>query len=202
MPSPVCSRTGFRKSPRSCLLLSLILLVCGTAFGKIEHRAEITAHPEYMEISVFVNGADPQVLFQNLDEGMTARLEYEVRVSQPRSLPLRILGSRVLQQYRVVYDLRWDPFRRRFTITTQDGGAFTFTHTTALWQFFFELPGFRVPWRNLGLEHHASNGRYLVETRVTYEPIVFVPGLSILSLLLPRARQSSTWWSDAVEAPR
>ncbi len=202
MPSRVCSKTDFRKSPHSCLLVSLLFLVCGVAFGRIEHKAVIAPHPEYMEISVLVSGADSQLLFRNLGEGMTARLEYEVRISEPRTSPLRILGPRVLREFRVVYDLRWDPFRRRFTITTHDGGTYTFTDRTALWQFFFELPGFRVPWDGLDFDDRSSGRRCLVETRVTYEPIVFMPGLSIVSMLLPHARQSSTWGSDAVEVPR
>jgi hypothetical protein len=199
MPSQVCSRIGFRRSPHSCLAVALLLLVCGVAYGRIEHKAVVTSHPDYLEVNVFVSGADPELLFRNLDEGMTARLEYEVRISEPRSSPMRVLGPRMLRELRIVYDLRWDPYRRRFTISTNDGGTYTFSDRTALWQFFFELPGFRVPWKSLDLDNPSSSGRWLVETRVIYEPIVFVPGLGILSLLLPYARQSSTWWTDSVE---
>ncbi len=195
-----CSRNVFRKSRRSLVLL--ILLAPVAVHAQIEHETRMIALQDHFEVSIAVNGAAPDLLFDNLREGLAARLEYAVRVSSPRNLPFSFLGSRLLREYRVIYTVRWDPFRDRYTITTQDGGLFTFRDEAALWGFLFSLPRYRIPWQAVDGENLPSPSRYQVDTQVIYEPVVFVPGLSILSVLLPHARQSSPWERAYVEEPR
>ena len=206
MRSPRCSRTVFRKNLRNLVLLVLLVLLALVApvgvSAQIEHETRMTASRDYFEVSVSVNGADPDLLFSNLSEGLTARLEYAVRVSHPRNPPLSLFGSRLLSEYRVIYYARWDPFRDRYTITTQDGGLFTFRDEDALWRFLFTLPHYRIPWHGIAASDAAAPPRYQVDTQVVYEPVVFVPGLSVLSVLLPHARQSSPWERDYLEEPR
>lgn len=203
MRSPRCSRTVSRKSLRNPVLLIPFILVVPVAVpAQIEHETQVIALRDYFEVSISVNGADPDLLFGNLAEGLTARLEYAVRVSHPRNPPLSLFGSRLLSEYRVIYHARWDPFRDRYTISTQDGGLFTFRDEAALWRFFFTLPHYRIPWQGIGAGDPATPSRYQVDTQVVYEPVVFVPGLSILSVFLPHARQSSLWERSYLEEPR
>ncbi|MFW6312953.1 MAG: hypothetical protein ACOC2N_03630 [Spirochaetota bacterium] len=98
------------------------------------------------------------------------------------------------------YELIWDPFRERFTISTHDGAFYTFRDESAAWSFFFTLSGYRIPWA--AFSGSEESGRVRIETRTVYEPIVFVPGLGILSIFLPHSRYQSSWRTFEREVSR
>ncbi|MFW5718453.1 MAG: hypothetical protein ACOCWX_03885 [Spirochaetota bacterium] len=189
------SRTVSRKSPRRLLLFFVIaaLLAPVSATAQVDHTINVGATRDYLAVSVDVSGADAAMLFANINDGLTARLEFIIRVLEARRGLLSVFGSRMLREFRVIYETRYDPFRRRYTVTTQDGGFYTFGDRARLLDFFFTLPGYRIPWAALGLDHAAPDAELVVETRVVYEPIVFAPGLSILSGLMSDTRRQSPW---------
>lgn len=192
-----CSTTDSRKSRPDVsrlVVLATLLAVTPALAAQIAHDASVATTDELLEVTVRVAGADPESLFANLNEGLSARLEYAIRILEPRPRALVMLGPRLDREFRVIYDLHFDPFRDRYVVQTQDGGRYLFPDEATLWEFFFELPGYRIPHSAL----HAS-GHLYIDTRVTFEPIVFVPGLSILSVFMPRSRQLSAWERDVVE---
>lgn len=201
MRSLRCSRTGSRKIRRSHLILALSLLVPTLLHAQIAHETTTVGHPDHLEVSIVVRGADPQLLYANLGDGMTARVEFTIRITEPRRSPANLFGSRLLREDRVVYNLRWNPFRERYAITTNSGDTYDVGGASALDNVFFSLSGYRIPWHAVTPED-APVDRYQVETRVVYEPIVFVPGLTILSVFMRHARQTTPWIRTVVEAIR
>ena len=189
------SRTVSRKSPRRLLLSFVIaaLLAPVSATAQVDHTLSAGGTPDFLAVSVDVSGADAAMLFANVNDGLTARLEFIIRVLEARDGLMSVFGSRMLREFRVIYETRYDPFRRRFTVTTQDGGFYTFSERARLLDFFFSLPGYRIPWAALGFAHAPSDVELVVEARVVYEPIVFAPGLSILSGLVSDTRRQSPW---------
>lgn len=194
------SRTASRKSPRRLVLVTLIaaLLAPGAVSAQVDSTVTVGATPDFLSVSIDVTGADEEVLFANVNDGLTARLEYIIRVLEARDGLLSAFGSRMLREFRVIYETRYDPFRRRYTVTTQDGGFYTFGERERLLEFFFSLPGYRVPWSALGLDHPPSQTELVIEARAVYAPIVFAPGLSILSVLNADARRQSPWRTATV----
>ena len=201
MRSLRCSRTGSRKIRRSHLIFALSLLVPTLLHARIEHETTTVGHQDYLEVSIVVHGADSDVLYANLGDGMTARVEFTIRVTQPNRSPASFFGSRLLREDRVIYDLRWNPFRERYAITTNSGDTYDVGGAPALDSVFFTLSGYRIPWQSV-LPDDAPVDGYQVETRVVYEPIVFVPGLTILSVFTRHARQTTPWIRTVVEAVR
>ena len=204
MPSRACSTIDFRKSPRSIRVALFLLFYALTPVlsAQITHTSTADSTPDYLEVSIAVRGADPADLFAGLDDGLTARTEYAIRVMEPRTGPMNIFGARLLREFRVSYEIRYDPFRRRYTLTTHDGGLYTFRDTDSLWSFFFSLPEYRIPWEAVEPSIRSADASLMIETRVTYSPIVFVPGLSILSILLPDSAQQSGWVRREIEVAR
>ncbi|HKJ85382.1 MAG TPA: hypothetical protein VKA06_04865 [Spirochaetia bacterium] len=183
------SRIDFRKSLRSILLV--LILVPALAWAQIDHSTELQVNEDYLEVNITVDGAEPEPLFANLEDGLSASIEYMIRVVEPVRRPWQALGSRVLHEFLVKYELIWDPFRERFTISTHDGAFYTFRDEADVWAFFFRLSDFRIPWT--AFSDSGEPGRIRIETRAMYEPIVFVSGLSILSIFLPHSRYQSSW---------
>lgn len=189
------SRTASRKSPRRLLVLVVIGVLFGPvrAVAQFDHTMTVTTATDYLAVSIDVSGADAAVLFANINDGLTSRLEYIIRVLEARDGLLSVFGSRMLRQFRVIYEARYDPFRRRYTVTTQDGGFFTFRDRDRLLDFFFSLPDYRVPWTAVGLDAAPEQRELVVEARVVYDPLVFAPGLTILSAVVPDSRRQSPW---------
>ncbi|MFW5718326.1 MAG: hypothetical protein ACOC0E_12875 [Spirochaetota bacterium] len=188
------SRTASRKSPsRHLLPVAIALLVSLPAVAQVDHSLAIGTTADHLAVSIDVSGADASVLLANINDGLTSRVEYIIRVLEARDGLLAVLGSRMLREFRVIYETRYDPFRRRYTVTTQDGGFYTFHDSDRLLDFFFSLPGYRVPWTALEPGRVRDERDLLVETRVVYDPIVFAPGLSVLSVLMSDARRQSPW---------
>lgn len=198
MRSHRSSRIDSRKSPRSILLV--LILVPALAWAEIDHSTELQVNEDYLEVNITVDGAERGPLFANLEDGLSASIEYRIRLVEPVRRPWHALGSRVLHEFLVTYELIWDPFRERFTISTHDGGFYTFRDEAAVWSFFFALSDYRIPWAAF-----AGGGKpeqIRIETRTVYEPIVFVSGLRILSIFMPHARYQSSWQTFEREVSR
>lgn len=255
MLSQRSSTTDSRKSPRrrsGARLLPATLLVLGSlllpryAPAQISHESSVRPRDSYLSVSLAVGGAEPEELFANLHDGLTARLEYSMRLLALRPMPASILGPRLIREFQIAYEMRWDPFRRRYTAQTHDGAFYTFRDEASLWSFIFSLSDYRIPWEAFASTGGASAGnviagdatagdaaagdagagaggagaggadgatpgravrpqlddRYHLQTRVVYQPIVFVPGLAVLSVLPGRARETSGWTTHEIEVPQ
>ena len=238
MLSQRSSTTDSRKSPRrrpGSLLLPAFLLLGSfllpqSAPAQISHESSVRPRESYLSVSLAVGGAEPEELFANLHDGLTARLEYSMRLLALRPMPASILGPRLIREFHIAYEMRWDPFRRRYTAQTHDGAFYTFRDEASLWSFIFSLSDYRIPWEAFASAGDAGAGddgagddgagdalgavvagrtvrsqladRYQLQIRVVYQPIVIVPGLAILSVLPGRARETSGWTTHEIEVPQ
>lgn len=222
MRSPRSSRTGSRKSRpdrvalrshRVRLLIATLVLSCAApAAAQLRHEATVVTDDDFIAISVRASGVEPETLFSNLEQGLSARVDFEIRALERRDGAMTLLGPRLIREFTVIHEVQWDPFRRRYVITTQDGARYPFRDEASLLTFLVELPDFRIPWS--ALEYAAGDGviaraerepvprrpgSLMIETRVVYRPIVFVPGLSILTVFLPDSRMTTPWQLVPIE---
>ncbi len=191
---PRCSRTGSRKSPANGISGVLLLLAASTLPAQLQHQTVIQTTSDYLTIEMTVAGADVEALFETLHGGMRVRVEYRLRISYPRDRPFRMLGDRLLREFRPSVEARWDPFLAAYVMVTSDGTKFAYAEEAAFYSDLFSLSDYRIPWtavlRAPGL---------VVETSAEYTPIVFVPGLSILSLFTANRSESSPWSRQIVD---
>jgi hypothetical protein len=189
MPWHGSSRTVSRKNLARAALVALLLVPAVTAVADLQHETAVTPSGELIVVSIRVAGADVDELFSGLRDGMRARVEYRIRVAAPRSRPFRLLGDRLLREFRPAVEVRWDPFLASFVLESSDGETVEITEESELYARLFALDSYRIP-----LSALAPADQVVVETRVAYTPVVFAPGLSILSLF-PRNRTLLTPWA-------
>lgn len=168
-------------------MVCLFLLALPFSLLAVEHTTTIESHDDFLEVSITVVGADLSRFFDNLMDGMRARVEFDIRVSEPRNRLGRLFGDKFVRQFQPSYEAKWDPYDSRYIVTSHDGGRYRFSDEAALWQFFFTLPEYRIPWSAL------PQTEIVIETYVTYTPIVFVSPFAILSLLRSDDTESSEW---------
>lgn len=193
MRLPLFSRTDSRKS-RLRTLAALLLVVSQGISADIIHQTQVRAHQEYLSFTIDVEGAGADSFLANIESGYRARIEYILRVAEDTS-PFLGIRQTQLPQFVVTYDAWWDPFRRRFVIETNDGDLLRFETASELWTFFFALDEFRVPTIAIPTEPDRP---LVVETRASFYPIVFAPGLRILSVFARDARQRTPWVRTAL----
>lgn len=194
MPWPGCLRTGSRKSPARTLIAALLFLPATTAGAQLHHQAAVVPTESHLDISITATGADIDSLFDTLREGMRARIEYRIRVTAPRARPFRWLGDRLVEELRPTFDVRWDPYLSRYEVEDGSGELRAYEDEAALYAEFFSLSHYRVPW-----EAVAGESLVIVETSARYTPIVFVPGLSILSIFTQNRSANSPWARHVVD---
>lgn len=183
-----CLRTDSRKSLAKVVSCALLLLTAFRLPAQLQHATVIRPAPEYLSIGIDVAGADVDSLFETLQGGMRARVEYRIRISYPRERPFRVLGNRLLREFRPSVEASWDPFLEAYLMVADDDSTTVYRDEAAFYTDLFTLTDYRIPWsviyRDPGL---------VVETSAEYTPIVFVPGLSILSLFTANRSDSSPW---------
>jgi hypothetical protein len=139
-------------------------------------------------VSITAAGADVAELFQTLNKGLRVRIEYRIRISLSRSGLFGFLGDRLLAEYHPGVVGRWDQYRVAYVMEGDDGTERVYTDEAAFYGDLFSLSDFRIPWpespRETGL---------VIEASAEYTPIVFVAGLSILSLFTANRSESSPW---------
>ena len=191
---PRCSRTDSRKSLVKGISGVLLLLVASTLPAQLQHQAIVRPTPDYLSIDMTVAGAEVEVLFETLHAGMRVRVEYRIRISYPRDRPFRMLGDRLLREFRPSVEARWDPFLAAYVMVEDDGTAFAYADEAAFYADLFSLVNYRIPWSAVRRESGL-----VVEACAEYTPIVFVPGLSILSLFTANRSDSSPWSRHIVD---
>ena len=183
-----CLRTGSRRNLARPFSFILLMLVAGSLSGQIQHSSQIRITDDYLELNIRVAGAEIDDLFATLRNGMTARLEYRIRVSYPRIRPFRLFGNRLVREFRPAFEARWDPFVSAYVLVGHDGKAETYEDEAALYARMFSLDAYRIPWSAI-----RSDRDLVLEISAEYTPIVFVPGLSILSLFTANRSEQSPW---------
>ncbi len=185
---PRCSRTDSRKSLVKGISGVLLLLAASTLPAQLQHQTVIQPTPDYLSIDMTVAGADVEALFETLHEGMRVRVQYRIRISFPRDRPFRMLGDRLLREFRPSVEARWDPFLAAYVMVTDDGTMFEYADEAAFYSDLFSLADYRIPWSAV-----RRDSGLVVEASAEYTPIVFVPGLSLLSLFTSNRSESSPW---------
>ncbi len=191
---PRCSRTDSRKSLVKGISGVLLLLAASTLPAQLKHQAIVRPTPDYLSVDMTVAGAEVEVLFETLHEGMRVRVEYRIRISYPRDRPFRMLGDRLLREFRPSVEARWDPFLAAYVMVEDDGTTFAYADEAAFYADLFSLANYRIPWSAVRREPGL-----VVEACAEYTPIVFVPGLSILSLFTANRSDSSPWSRHIVD---
>ena len=188
MRLPRSLRIDSRKNRRR-VALALLVVCAGTLFADITHDTSITSSRDHLTLHINVQGAQAEAFLGNIDSGYRARIEYTMRFV---TLDLAFLGIRqtALPQFVVSYDAWWDPFRELYVIETNDGDLLRFENASELWEFFFSLRDYRIP--SIALRS-ADADSLVLESRAHFYPIVFAPGLRILSVFLRDSRQRTDW---------
>lgn len=188
MPWPGCSSPGSRKSPVRTLATLLLVLCAPNVAAQIQHEVKIEETTDHLSISMTAAGADVEELFATLQEGLRVRVQYRIRVTQPRERPFQVLGDRLVQEFRSGREAYWDPFLMAYVVTDDEGWQELFRDEATMYSEFFVLRDYRIPWTDI-----PSDRGLAVEASAEYTPIVFVPGLSILSLFTATSSEASHW---------
>ena len=197
------SRIDSRRSLRSLLLVVAIAGLSQPVPAQLTHNAVYRPERTFLEITVQAAGADLAVLQQNLDAGLTARVEFAIRVLEPRVGVWRVFGDRGIREYVTGSEARWDLFTQRYVIRSDDGTRFSFASVDELTRFLFSLQQYRIPWIGMTDRRGTVAEHVVLETQVRYSPVVFVPALAILAFFRVEERLVSPWVrSPVIEVPR
>jgi len=164
--------------------------------AQFSHSTTLTPTPGYLSLHIVSSGAEVDDLFETLHEGMRVRLEYRIRVSVRREGPFRFLGDRLLREFDPAVEAQWDPFRGQYLILPDDGEIHGYSDEAEFYAALFELNDYRIPWDVL-----RQDVALVIETTTEFTPVVFVPGLTILTLFSSN-RSESSGWSRHIVAPR
>ena len=188
MQLPHCSKTDSRKNLAKVASGVLLFLVAAVLPAQLQHETLVEQSADYLSLQMTVAGADVESLFTTLRDGMRVRVEFRIRFSYPRQRPFRLLGDQLLREFNPSVEARWDPFLESYYLVTDDQTTTTYRDEAAFYADLFTLRDYRIPWSAVRLEPGL-----VVETSAEYTPIVFVPGLSILSLFTANRSDSSPW---------
>lgn len=196
MPWPRCSRIDSRRSRGRALCVASLLLLAPGVCAQFDHATAILPAPTYLSVAIASSGADVEALFTTLHDGLRVQVEYRIRVAIPRDYPFRFLGDRVLREFNAPVEAHWDPFRSEYRIIHSTGLVTSHSDEAEFYTALFELDDFRIPWASI-----RRDVALVVETSVEYTPVVFVPGLSILSFLSSNRRETSNWSRHVLAPP-
>lgn len=185
-----CSRIGFRKNRRR-ICLALFVLLTTALPAQIAHRGTVERTADGLVVTMAITGADQTEFFRNLNDGLTTRLQFRLRISEPRPFPFTLLGARFLNEYTLEHSASWDPFRAAYVLEGPGGRETLFDDPQALWRRFFLLDGYLIPVGEL--PGGAGESQPVIEIRASYRPIVFVPALGVLSVFLSEDRDATGW---------
>ncbi|MFP4375625.1 MAG: hypothetical protein ACLFP4_01165 [Spirochaetales bacterium] len=184
MRSRRCSRTDFRKSLRSVGLVAMLVAAAYPLAAQLSHEEQVFATRDVVSVSIDVSGYNRSEFFTNLYDGMTARIEYRIRFSVPREQPFQVLGPRLLHEVTFHRSVYFDRFSGLFHITRDDDLARQVQTEGELLEDFFVLDSREIELESIPVGDLLESESFLVETRVVYNPILFVPALRILSVFL------------------
>jgi hypothetical protein len=192
MPWPRYSKIASRRNLRRLFTLGLAILPL-PLFAQLSHQIDIRTDDQMLELTITATGASLEELRHNLDDGLTAGVEMVIRISEPRRPPFRFMGDRLIREFRPGARAHWDAFAQRYVVQADDGSRYAVSSIEELARILFSLIEYRIPWNAMEDRSGALPEQLVVETQVTYIPVVFVRALTILLFFPPNERVSSSW---------
>lgn len=123
-----------------------------------------------------------------LEEGLTAEIQFQLRLYRRQPGLLRFLGDRLVVERRVLQTARFDSFEGRYRIRRQDRELGAYSEPGEALEAFCSLSDF--PLADLS---EAGPGQYYIAARARLTPVKMVAPLNIITLFLPRLAFSSPW---------
>ena len=139
---------------------------------------QVTRGPATLQVQARVLAPDAAEVLAALERGLTAEIEYQVRLLETRQGLFAVFGARQVSQVSVTLTARWDRFEDRYVITTQDG---TTTHHQS--PVDFEAAFYRVRDLNLWPLTDLSPGIYYVSARFRLQSVRLVPPLDLITII-------------------
>ena len=147
------------------------------------------------KVSVSLDYRDPrrQEVLTALAEGLTAEIQFQLRLYRRQPGFLRFLGDRLVVERRISQTARYDSFEGRYRIRRQDRELAAYSEPGEALEAFCSLSDF--PLADLSRE---EPGEYYVAGRARLTPVKMVAPLSLITLFLPRLAFSSPWLEGGV----
>jgi hypothetical protein len=142
------------------------------------------------KVSVSLDYRDPrrQEVLKALAEGLTAEIQFQLRLYRRQPGFMRFLGDRMIVERRLVQTARYDSFEGRYRIRRLDREVGAYGEAGEALAAFCSLTDFILT-DLAGLEA----GQYYVAARARLTPVKLVAPLNIITLFLPRLAISSPW---------
>ena len=190
------SKNGLKRSSAqllACGFLALLLVSPPLAAQSVTVRTAPSSNGVALELTL--EGYNGTEIIESVSERMRAQVVYLVRLYRSGGVLFGIFGDRLVGEYRLVHEARWDAFEREYCLETQiydDSAAVTREQTRCFdrqEQFLAQL--FHA--RNLELRLPESGEKLyaLVQTRIT--PIRLVPELRLISLFMSSDEIETAW---------
>jgi hypothetical protein len=142
------------------------------------------------QVGVSLDYRDPrrEQVLKALEEGLTAEIQFQLRLYRRQHGLLRFLGDRLVVERRVLQTARYDSFEGRYRIRRQDRELGAYSEPGEALEAFCSLSDF--PLMDMS---EAEPGQYYIAARARLTPVKMVAPLNIISLFLPRLAFSSPW---------
>jgi hypothetical protein len=142
------------------------------------------------KISVSLDYHDPrrQEVLKALEEGLTAEIQFQLRLYRRQPGFLRFLGDRMVIERRLIQTARYDSFEGRYRIRRQGRELGAYSEAGQALAAFCSLPDFVLA--DLA---EVEAKQYYVAARVRLTPVKLVAPLNIITLFMPRLAFSSPW---------
>ena len=147
------------------------------------------------QVGVSLDYRDPrrEQVLKALEEGLTAEIQFQLRLYRRQPGLLRFLGDRLIVERRIAQTARYDSFEGRYRIRRQDRELAAYSEPGEALEAFCSLSDF--PLADLSKE---EPGEYYVAVRARLTPVKMVAPLSLITLFLPRLAFSSPWLEGGV----
>lgn len=203
-----CSRRDLRRSSVPFLAAAVLLLLLNSPYAA---RAQsVTAETVRTEAGVAfeleLQEYDGAEILSSLSRRMRSQVVYLIRIYRSGALFFGIFGDRLIHEYRVVHEAKWDAFRRAYRMKTEvhgDDTAVTRSETRYFeseQRFLEEL--FRIRRLEVKLPDIPDTEEELyafVQARVT--PIRLVQELRLISLFMSSDEIESPWRRVPITKP-
>ena len=181
-----------RRSEPLLLGLICLLLLLAAAGGAAGEPAPAVLRVELAgsKVSVSLDYRDPrrEEVLKALGEGLTAEIQFQLRLYRRQLGFLHFLGDRMVIERRLSQTARYDSFEGRYRIRLQNREIGAYGDPGQALEAFCSLSGFLLA--DLAA---LEAGEYYVAARARLAPVKLVAPLNIITLFLPRLAFSSPW---------
>jgi hypothetical protein len=147
-------------------------------------------------VSVSLDYRDPrrEEVLKALEEGLTAEIQFQLRLYRRQTGFFRFLGDRIIVERRISQTARYDAFEGRYLIRRQDREAGAFGEAGQALEAFCALSDYVLA----DLAGQEA-GQYYVAARARLTPVKMVAPLNIITMFLPRMAFSSPWLEGGLQ---